>query len=350
MGRTGQMKIMERLKEEFDGRITLLVIIIILIASIICYFFYSMSTQKLEPEYYSFPWSFIGALIGGLFTMLALVFTINSSKETQKQISNLQSALHVENNMNNKYDTISSTIAESIGNLDGLLLFVQNVKPLINSCPSYRENLFALYTRFRQSINNVRYKTEIYNQYLSCEGCTLCDIPMYGDLVKAKSIVLTNLFEVDKLCTNMVYNFSEALSSSIDSTEKIKGVKLNNDFLISNQHLMVKIQSQMPLYEINSTDWHALNQKLQEYQGQCQTINNEIAETNKQIKELTNIISEKNTSSRQMVEAIFSEHKLKLDNSIMTYLNLYKMYINQSFEFTNIKGSISKGCKKIQIK
>jgi hypothetical protein len=133
----------------------------------------------------------------------------------------MQNAILVKENITKEIDRKKQASTVAYNQLEELLFITTSLKPRARDIQPYIDKIDKNYVLFRQSINSMRFTTDIYQSRKWYEGCTLCEIKIYGDLVKTMTRLQDLIFEIDGEVTNAFTLLSAALDGAADSHELI---------------------------------------------------------------------------------------------------------------------------------
>jgi len=288
----------------------------------------------------------LGIVLASAIPIVVLILTLRSNRKAQTKNSNMQNSLLAKESIGKEIDRAKQTITEAYNQLEELLFITSTLKPRSKDIQQYIDKVNKIYVLFRQSINTLRFNTEIYRRRKWCEGCTLCEIKIYGDLAKATSILQEIIVDIDREVSNAFSFLTVALESAADSHD-----------LISKQNTLMELDRNYKSMIGNLED--LLRRVFDE--NEAQRLDNEIAsalasklENEKEIKGaegqldiLMKNIGDNNTQARTKINDVLMKNKPQLDNAIVEYFDIYKEYSRQVSTYISEKGSIDGKCKKI---
>ncbi|MCL2520264.1 MAG: hypothetical protein FWE37_04580 [Spirochaetaceae bacterium] len=264
--------------------------------------------------------------------IIVLICTLRSNKKMQKANNNFQSSLIAERNITEKINREKQVITEAYNSLQEFLFIGERIKARnkedFQSCV---EQINKLYVLFRQSINNMRFNTNIYQDRKKCIGCTLGDIKMQGDLARAMKNLREIIIEIDK---EISYAFSFLYLTLDDTSDTIE--------LNRQQGNMGKIVKNYRRINELSKDDNEIQENIKEIDKLIPLIEN----TKEQVENKIKIIAENNTQARTKISDIISNNMPPLNKAIYEYFDIYHEYTRQVTEYIKHKGSISSNCKK----
>lgn len=299
---------------------------------------------KDNDSYDSIIGSILGAIISGIITFVVLFITIKQGNENQERALNVQSALQVENNLLHRLEGQKDVITESVNKLENLLFTVQILKVSgLEELSEERKNLINIFADYRETMNIVKFNTDIYIDTSKCDGCTDCDIKSYGELSKRKTKLCECFNRVEYKCNLMVQELQTALDECIDT----KNLMVQKDALQKEMASCEEIiQNSKKYLDLNPNNSEML-EKLKQYEERCAKLKEQIQAIDNQIQVALNDISEKNKKARGKANDIQMCDKNELYNAIIKYFDVYAFYVKENKNFIINNGMLSKNiCKK----
>jgi len=282
----------------------------------------------------------IGIAFATLIPLLILIFTLKSNKKTQIKNNNIQIALTWQNSVSTEINKAHQSVTEAYNNIDKLLILCASLKPQGRDMGKYIEQVNEIYILFRQSMNNVKYNTDIYTVSIMCEGCTLCDIKTYGDLAKATIRLQTVFISIDEEVCESINLLSVALDSASETIDIIERRSTTQN-IVDNYRSMISL----------SESKHYIDDKLKQdvlyYNAQMNKEISEIEKFDNIISSKMDVTKQKNEIARNKINDIYIKHKPQLDEAIFSYFAMYKRFAKQGVLYIQKNGRPNNMCKKI---
>ena len=313
-------------------------IIVILCITVVSFFF------KDNANYAAFIGSIFGAIIGGSISFVVMFITIIQGNENQKNASNVQSALQVENNLLHLMEKQKEFMTESVNRLDDLLFTVQILKVAnAEGILDERKNLIKIFSDYRRAMNIIKFNTDIYIDTSKCDGCTDCDIKSYGELSKRKTKLCECINKIEYNCNMMVQELQIALDESIDTKNLIAQNGLNRQELRSYENLLQNCKG----YSDHNQNNDKNGEEIKQYEAEYTKLKEKIKSIDEKIQLMIQDIGEKNKIARSMANNIQMCDRNELYKVIIQYFDIYSFYIKENKRFVLEHGMLPiKKCKK----
>jgi len=287
----------------------------------------------------------VGIVLASAIPIIVLIFTLRSNRKAQEKSNNMQNSLLAKENINKEIDRTRNAVTTAYNQMDEFLFITSTMKPRRGEMQRYIDKTERIFVLFRQSINGLRFNTEIYRRQGLCEGCALCDVKLYGDLSKATSKLQEVIIGIDREVSGAFYYLQEALEGAATSHDLIK---LQNTTAELDRSYISKLDTLDELRSRASHDGESRMLDAEIASITARKTENEI-EFKKAENDLTALmdkIGELNTKGREKINDVIIKNKPQLDIAISEYFDIFREYARQYSNFILENGKPSNRCKK----
>ena len=308
----------------------------------------------------NFVGGIIGSVITGLVALVTFWRTLKNSNRNQKEAQDLQTKLNIENNhlqtsikvedyLYRKMEKERSVLADTYNQLENFLFTVSNMSYQNNNFVEMKNDFLRLYGNFFSSINNIKFNSEIFDDRSLCENCTMCEMKIYGTLVKFAEDIQKEIFAIDEECRIVLNYLVSALNMAAQSKQLLDD-KLNLQQITINNEKMIEIRQS----QINNQK-EALTPQEQIYYDEIFSILEKVKQDNQRITEIDALIRNNfkltgEQINQAQVKAVQIDNKLKIQlyNLIQKYFSIYNSYIKEVvFDIQKNGKKIGGVCKKL---
>ena len=283
--------------------------------------------------------------VAAFIPIVVLIFTLWSNRKSQEKNNNIQNSFLIKESFLKEIDRTKQIITEAYNQLEELLFVTHNLKPRNMDIESYIDKLNKNYVLFRQSINGIKFTTRIYQSRKWCEGCTLCEIKIQGDLAKALTKLQEIIFAIDSEVTYAFSLLIEALDGLADSHKSIKTMQKNKELSDSYKSLIKSLEN-LQYGPYDEAEKNRLSHEIVEKSTAKMEIDREIERVEKQLDVDGKNIGEKNLQARTKIIEVITKYKPQLDSAISDYFFIFNEYARQYSEHIRNGGTLNRHCKK----
>jgi len=288
-----------------------------------------------------------GIILATTVPLVVLILTLRSNRKAQEKNSNIQNSLLAKGNINKEINRTRNSVTAAYNQMDEFLFITSTMKPRSGDIQRYIDKVERIYILFRQSINGMRFNTEIYRRQGLCEGCTLCDIKLTGDLSKATSKLQEVIIGIDREVSGAFSYLQEALEGAATSYDLIK---LQNNTAELDRHYNSQLDTldemrRRTYYnesEINKLDDEAASVTARKTENEA-----EFKKVERDLATLMDKIGKLNAKGRDKINDVIIKSKPQLDTAISEYFDLYREYARQYSNFILLNGKPDIKCKKL---
>lgn len=334
------------MKDKLTKVILALLIIALALFSILLFFilFNILSAYKTTSgnDLISFVGGIIGSIIAGMIAIVTFYYTIKNNNKNLKESNDLQNKLNIENNnlqialkiedqLNKKIEKERSVIAITYNKLEDFLFAVSNMLNQNNDYIEMKNDFLRLYKEVLSSINTIKFNSEIFDDRNLCENCEMCNIKMYGALVKSAADIKRKISVIDEECRVVLGHLEAALNTAakskqlLDEKLSLQKININNEDLISRKKSQIinPIDSLTPQEQVCHDEILSIHQNIE--------INKKrISEIDKLTENNLNFIGEQSNLAKNKAIQIDAKNKTELYTLIRLYFNNYNYYIKET--------------------
>jgi len=260
-----------------------------------------------------------GIILATAVPLVVLIFTLGSNRKSQEKNSNIQNSLLTKENIDKEIDRTRNAVTAAYNQIEELLFIASTMKPRSSDIQKYIEKVERIYVLFRQSINGLRFNTGIYRNRKFCEGCTLCDIRLTGDLAKATNILQDVIIGIDREVSSAFSHLQEALDEVAASYDLIKlrsniaEQDRNYDSLLKNLE-DARNRTYHSESEVNKLDDEIASVTARRIENEI-----EFKKVDADLSTLMDKVGGLNAKGRDKINDIIIRSKPQLDNAIFEY-------------------------------
>ena len=288
----------------------------------------------------------VGVALASAIPIIVLIFTLKNNAKLQEKNTRMQRSFLARENLANEIRLSRQTMTSAYNQLEQLLFVIGNLNPRSGEFHKYIESANDIYVLFRQAINSLRFNTDFYQDRKWCDGCTLCEIKIYGDLVKAMTKLRETVIEIDQ---EVYYGFS-LLTVALDSGHNLQKLIIEqreNRELSRNRESLHKMLLDSKNTSVDERRRAELDSEIIENLACKKNDDAKIVELSAKIDNALKELGEKNIQARTKIDEVLTKNKPKLDIAIYDYFNIYKEYAKQLCLHIEKGGSFDYKCKKI---
>ncbi|MDE6531015.1 MAG: hypothetical protein K2K96_09620 [Lachnospiraceae bacterium] len=313
-------------------------------------------------DWLNFAGGIIGSLIAGMIAVVTFLCTIKNNDKNQKEAHELQTKLNIENNhlqtslkvednLNRKMEKERFALANTYNQLENFLFTVANMLYKNDDFIEMKNDFMRLYGEFISSINNIKFNSEIFDDRSKCENCEMCDIKIYGTLVKVAMDIQKEILIIDVECRIALDHLVSALNMAAQNIQLLDE-KSNLEKININTEKLIEIKKSQIINPIG-----ALTLQEQACYNEILSLSENIKQHNQRISELYGLI-ENNLKSigdeinlaKSKADQIDKSQKMQLDNLIRKYFSVYKFYIKEVVYDVQMNGKkINTVCAKLNL-
>ena len=275
-----------------------------------------------------------GIMLATAIPVVVLIFTLRSSRKIQAESNNLQNALKWQEVIATDISRERQNITEAYNQIERLLFLGAALRPSARELDAYIGQVNEMFVLFRQSINNVRFNTSIYTAPKQCEGCTLCDIKLKGDLVRCAVQLRTTFIAIDAEISESINFLTISLNLARESLEQIS-LKSNLEQLNINSNALI---SRMD----DSRD----REEISKLKANIEKNILEIGSIDSIIDKNFESTKENNDLARAKINTVYIKMKPALDEAIFSYFTTYNQFSKQGTWFVQKNGKPNRICRK----
>ena len=308
--------------------------------------------------------NFTGGIIGTFISVMVAIVTFsvtlknnneNQNKEhdlqTKLNIENnhLQTSLKVEDNLNRIMEKERSVLANTYNQLENFLFTVSNMLYKNDDFIEMKNDFIRLYGEFLSSINNIKFNSRIFDDRSLCENCDICEIKIYGTLVKVAMDIQKEIFIIDDECRIVLDHLVSALNMAAQSKQLLDEKSNLQQIDISYESLIAVKKSQI----INPIE--ALTPQEQTCYNEILSMLENIKQNNQRISEIDvltgknlKLIDDELSLAKSKAAQIDNKLKIQLYTLIQKYFSIYNSYIKEFVFDVQMSGKkINRGCAKL---
>lgn len=285
--------------------------------------------------------NFWGGVFGASITVsssfIILFITILKDKEEQIKSINHQTSINIEQNLRDKYLKEKDTFIKAYSSLEVFLFSSRTLFPENNTLINTLDKLNENYANYRVSTNNLLMLTAIYQINERCIGCSLCDIKMYGEVVRELDKLKILVLDMEKLAgkVNLTQNQNYRVAYELKEIEE--KIRITSS-IIENNKKIIEIMSNTPNLMNESEIKKKYIENEQEIQG--------LSELQKDKQAKLDIMKEYSKFNNEKIDEL-DNIKLKLFNQINSYFTVVNLYIDEYVVYIKKHGQKNKQCKKL---
>ena len=286
-----------------------------------------------------------GIILATAVPLVVLIFTLKNNRKSQDKNSNMQNSLLAKENINKEIDRTRNAVTTAYNQMDEFLFITSTMKPRRGEMQRYIDKTERIFVLFRQSINGLRFNTEIYRRQGLCEGCTLCDVKLYGDLSKATSKLQEVIIGIDREVSSAFSYLQEALEGAATSHDLIK---LQNTAAELDRNYISKLDTldELRSRALHEGEPHRLDAEIASLTARKTENEVEFKKAESDLTALMDKIGELNTKGREKINDVIIKNKPQLDIAISEYFDIFREYARQYSNFILENGKPSNRCKK----
>lgn len=281
-------------------------------------------------DWLGFGGGIVGSIIAGLIAVITFYYTIKNTNKNQEKAHKLQMSLKVEDNLNRKFETERSVLAITYNQLESFLFTVSNISNQNDDYIAIKNDYFRLYKEVLNSINNIRFNSEIFDDRSSCENCQICEIKTYGILVKSATDIQKEITAIDKECRKILAHLDQALRTAAESNQLIDEKSTLQKININNEQILSTKDNQVlePIDYITPNSAN-LNDEQNKLLQEIKQNNERIEKIDESIMKNLNFIKEQSDLARNKATQIDANNKTQLYILIRKYFAAYNLYIKE---------------------
>lgn len=311
-------------------------------------------------DFINFAGGIIGSLIAGMVAICTFKCTLKNNNENQNKAHELQTKLNIENhhlqtslkmedNLNRIMEKERSVLANTYNQLENFLFTTANMLYKNDDFIEMKNDFIRLYGEFLSSINNIKFNSSIFDDRSLCESCEMCEIKIYGTLVKVAMDIQKEIIFIDEECRIALDHLVSALNMAaqskqlFDEKSSLEQINMNTERLIAVKKLQI----------INPMG--ALTPQEQTYYNEILSMLENIKQNNQRILEIhgltennLKLIGDEINLAKSKAAQIDNKQKMQLDTLIRKYFSIYNTYIKEVVYDVQMNGKkINRSCAKL---
>ncbi len=345
--------------------VVLLIIALILFSCFgVFYMFNSLVAYKNASgnDFINFAGGIIGSLIAGMIAVVTFLCTLKNNNKNQNEAHELQTKLNIENNhlqtslkvednLNRIMEKERSVLENTYNQLENFLFTVANMLYKNDDFIEMKNDFIRLYGEFLSSINNIKFNSAIFDDRSLCENCNMCEIKIYGTLVKVAMDIQNEIFVIDEECRGVLDHLVSALNVAAQS-KQLLDEKSNLEQININTERLIAVKKSQITHLIGE-----LTSQEQTYYNEILAMLENINQNNLRISEIDVIkgnnlkfIDDELNLAKSKAAQVDNKLKVQLFLLIQKYFSIYNSYIKEVVYDVQMSGKkINRGCAKLDL-
>lgn len=308
----------------------------------------------------NFTGGVIGSLIAGMIAIFTFSCTLKNGNKNQNRAHELQTKLNIENNylqtslkmednLNRMMEKERSVLANTYNQLENFLFTVANMLYKNDDFIQMKNDFIRLYGEFFSSINNIKFNSSIFDDRSLCESCNMCEIKIYGALVKVAMDIQKEIILINEECRGVLDHLVSAFNMAAQSKQLFDEKSSLEQININTERLIAVKKSQI----INPIE--ALTPQEQTYYNEILSMLENIKQSNQRILEIDSLtgnnlklIGDEINLAKSKAGQIDNKQKMELETLIRKYFSIYNIYIKEVVYDVQMNGKkINRSCVKL---